>query len=347
MNAIEYVKTLGTGWNLGNTFDAVSKESNPTPTQQETAWHNPVTTEAMVKKVKDAGFDIFRLPTTWYPQLGPAPDYTIKPEWLTRINEVVDWAINSGMTVILNLHHENWHFPSEENYPKASEILKKVWAQIANHFAHYDSNLIFEAMNEPRKQGTPVEWTGGDEEGRNVVMKLNQDFVDTVRTTGGKNATRMLMVPIYAASSDEPAMKDFTQPVYNLCQPGENLITSVHAYTPYEFALSNNQAANKWSDDLKKDIDALFERIDKYLLQKGMAVIMGECGARRKGNNVQDRVEWAKYYTATAKKYNIPCIWWDNGAMEGSDDSELFGLLNRKACKWEYPEIVDAFLQKA
>ena len=344
MSAKKFVEKLGMGWNLGNTFDAVGPQEHPTPEQQETAWHNPVTTEAMVKLVKDAGFDIFRLPVTWYPQLGPAPDYTINPHWLARVNQIVDWAINSGLTVILNLHHENWHFPSYENYPKASEILKKVWTQIATHFKDYDERLVFEAMNEPRKQGTPVEWTGGDEEGRTVVMKLNQDFYDTVRGLDGNNLTRMLMVPIYAASSDEPAMKDFSQP--QLLPMDTNIITSIHAYTPYEFALSDNQTANKWSDALKRDIDSMFHRVDKYLLQKGMAVIMGECGARRKGDNVADRAQWARYYTAKAKEYGIPCIWWDNGLLEGPDNAEVFGLVDRKACKWAFPEVVDAFLQK-
>jgi len=339
MTSQDYVKTLGTGWNLGNTFDAVSRKKAPTPTEQETAWDNPVTTKAMVKTVRDAGFDIFRLPTTWYKQLGPAPDYTIKTEWLTRVQEVVDWAIGLDMTVILNMHHENWHFPTEENYPTAREIMTKVWAQIATYFADYDK-IIFEAMNEPRKNGTEHEWNGGDIEGRTVVMKLNQDFVDTVRATGGKNATRMLMVPVYAASSDEPALADFVQP------NGENIITSVHAYTPYRFALSNDQRAHKWSDALKKDIDELFARIDKYLLQKGYAVIMGETGARRKADNVADRVEWARYYKTVAKKYNVPCVWWDNGIMEGSAQTEVFGLLDRNKCTWMFPEVVDAFLLK-
>jgi len=339
MTPKEYVQTLGTGWNLGNTFDAVSRTENPTPTQQETAWHNPITTKSMVRAVKDAGFDVFRLPTTWFQQLGPAPDYIVKPEWFARVKEVLDWAIDLDMTVILNMHHENWHFPTEENYPKAREILTKVWVQIATYLGEYDK-VIFEAMNEPRKQGTPVEWTGGDEEGRNVVMKLNQDFVDTVRATGGKNATRMLMVPVYAASSDEPAIKDFVQP------KGENLITSVHAYTPYLFALSDDQQAGKWSSELENDIDQLFARIDKYLIQKGHAVIMGECGARRKGDNVADRVKWAKYYKTVAKKYNVPCVWWDNGIMQGPDNSEVFGLLNREECTWMFPEVVDAFLLK-
>jgi len=339
MTAQDYVKTLGTGWNLGNTFDAVYREGNPTPIQQETAWHNPVTTQAMVQLVKDAGFDIFRLPVTWFQQLGPTPDYTVNPAWVARVEEVAKWALDLDMTVILNVHHENWHFPTEENYPKAREILTNLWAQIANHFGDYDK-IIFESMNEPRKVGTPVEWTGGDDEGRGVVHKLNQDFVDTVRATGGKNAKRWLMVPTYAASSDEPAMAHFTQP------NGENIIASVHAYTPYDFALSDNQSANQWGEEWEKQIDSLYARIDKYLLQKGYAVIMGECGARNKGENVEARVKWARYYKTAAKQHGIPCVWWDNGIYVGPDNSELFGLMDRKDVRWQYPSVVDAFLLK-
>lgn len=334
----EFTNALSSGWNLGNTFDAVSPNEKPTVTEQETAWGNPVTTQAMVQMVKDAGFDIFRLPVTWFQQMDAA--YNVNPAWMARVQEVADYALDLDLTVILNIHHENWHFPSKENYPKASEILKKLWQQIATHFKDYSHKLVFEAMNEPRQVGTPIEWTGGDKESRQVVMDLNQDFVDVVRATGGNNATRMLMVPVYAASSDQAAMEDFVQPT------GENLITSVHAYTPYDFALSDKQECNVWSADLEKDIDALFDRIDKCLLQKGMAVIMGECGARRKGDNAPDRAKWAKYYKTVAKKYGVPCIWWDNGSMEGPDTSELFGILNRKTMAWEYPEVVDNFLLK-
>ena len=337
MNSWDYVKTLGTGWNLGNTLDAHPKDDD-SPQGQETAWSNPVTTEAMIKTVKEAGFDIFRVPTTWCKQLNA--DYTIKEAWMNRVQEVVDYGINNGMTVILNLHHEDWHFPSDENYPKASEIMKKVWTQIANRFAAYDDRLILESMNEPRKTETDVEWTGGDEEGRRVVEKLNQDFVDTVRATGGNNATRMLLVPNYAASCSEIAMKDFTMP------KGENLIASLHGYVPYPFALGDDHSLNTWTPDQENTVDELFTLIDKYFISKGIPVIMGECGARKKGDNANERATWAAYYTKKARENGIPCVWWDNGYLDGSDKTEVFGLLNRHNLEWAYPQIVKAFTNR-
>ena len=41
-----------------------------------------------------------------------------------------------------------------------------------------------------------------------------------------------------------------------------------------------------------------------------------------------------------AKKRHIPCVFWDNGAFNTS--GENFGLLNRRALTWYYPDFVNA-----
>ena len=338
MTAFEYVKNLGAGWNLGNTFDSIMRRKND-KRPHETAWGNPLTTKMMIKAVRDAGFELLRLPVTWYQEMTDAPEYTIDAKFLARVKEVLDYGIELGMTVILNLHHENWLFPSDENFPDAKARMEKVWTQLANYFGDYSEKLIFEAMNEPRKIKTDVEWNGGDEEGRRVVMQLNQVFVDTVRKTGGKNISRMLLVPNYAASSTENALQDFVLPV------GENIIVSIHAYIPYEFALSDDHEKNSWNEQDKADIDNLFARIDKYFISKGIPVILGETGARKKRDNACDRAEWAAYYTSKARELGIPCCWWDTGHPENeAEGSEVFGLLDRETLKWAYPDIVKAFV---
>ncbi|MED9892340.1 cellulase family glycosylhydrolase, partial [Ruminococcus champanellensis] len=88
-------------------------------------------------------------------------------------------------------------------------------------------------------------------------------------------------------------------------------------------------------------IETLMQTLNQYFLQKGHAVIIGEFGARNK-YNTEDRCEWATAYTSAASKVGIPCIWWDNNAF---NSGEAFGLYNRTAMKWEYPEIVDALMK--
>ena len=334
ISSTELIKELIIGWNLGNTFDATGGGAL---LSTEMSWGNPATKEEMFIKVKEAGFNTIRIPVSWGNHLGPEPDYTIHTVWLDRINEVVDFAIDNDMYVILNMHHEEWHFPSYDNLEKADTILRKAWAQIAERFKDYDEHLIFEGMNEPRMKGTPQEWTGGNAEAIDVINQLNQSFVETIRNSGGNSPYRHLMIPTYAASSDPKTWKDFIIP------EDDKIIVSIHAYTPYNFAL-NKYGTAEWSPQNTsdtKDIDYLMENLYNSFISKGQPVILGEFGAMDK-DNLEARVLWAKYYIQKATEKGIPCIWWDNGAFIG--DGELFGLLDRRKGEWQQPDIIEALM---
>lgn len=322
----ELVADMKMGWNLGNTLDSVGG----TALQSERAWGNPTTTQEMIDEVLAQGFNVIRIPVTWEGHFGDGPDYSIHEIWMNRIQEVVDYAYDKGAYVILNMHHEDWHFPSEENKEEASEMITALWTQIAECFKDYDEHLIFEGLNEPRKKGTVYEWNGGDEEGREVVNHFMQVFVDAVRATGGNNTYRHLMVCGYAASSSTEALESIVLP------KDDRLIVSVHAYTPYNFAL-NTAGTDQFTD--AQDIDKLMEDIQKIFLDKGIPVIIGEFGAMNKENEAE-RVKWATYYLSKAKEIGVPCVWWDNNAFEGS--GENFGLFNRRELNWPYPDLLKA-----
>lgn len=338
LKALDFVKQFHLGWNLGNTLDAVSPEAGSNPLAHETAWGNPVTTKAMIDTIRQAGFDLLRVPVTWYTHMGSAPDYTIDPAWMARVKEIVDYGISEGMYVILNLHHENWHFPSKENLSSAKVILKALWTQIASAFADYDEHLIFESLNEPRMVETPLEWNGGTEEARMVINELNAEFVATIRSLGGSHLLRQLMVPGYAASANYPALEGFVLP------QDEHIIASIHAYTPYEFALNTKGTAEFDSSkpEDQKDLLTLMNTLDERFLSKGHAVIIGEFGALNK-HNLSARLDWARFYSSLTSVRNIPCVWWDNGEFES--DGENFGLLDRKQNQLKYPELVEALLE--
>jgi len=338
IHSIELIKEFNNGWNLGNTLDATDPSlTGSSPETFETSWGNPVTTKEMIEKVKKGGFNLIRIPVTWNEHIGASPNHKIREEWLNRVQEVVDYAYKLNLFVILNLHHEEWHFPSKDNFEQAKVILTKVWEQIAERFKDYDEHLIFEAMNEPRMKGTDVEWTGGTAEAREIINQLNEVFLETIRNSGGNNSLRHVMLPTYAASADDNVLNDFTIP------DDEKVIISVHSYTPYHFAL-NYDGTDEWNEDNNadtRDIDNLFASLNRRFISNDIAVIIGEYGARNK-DNLDDRVAWAKYYVKAAETRGIPRIWWDNGLF--TSDGENFGLLNRRTLKWEYPEIVEAIM---
>ena len=331
VDPVELCGRITVGWNLGNSLDATGSGMS-----SETSWGNPKTTKELILKVKEAGFDAVRIPTTWYNHLDS--DFNISEEWIARVQEVVDYAYDEGMYVILNVHHENWNDPYESTLPDVKKKIKKLWTQIANRFESYGERLIFEGMNEPRWKNTEFEWNGGNAEGRRVVNAYNECFVETVRATGGNNRYRTLMIPTYAASAS--GLDGFTVP------QDKSLIVSVHAYSPYNFAM-NPSGTTKFDPNNTSDTQELTwlagTLYDRFI-SKGTGVIIGECGTANK-NNYSDRVNWAGYFPKLFRSKGIPVFLWDNNAY--GSGNETFGQLHRDTLAWEYPEYIKAFVKAA
>lgn len=338
ITAMELVKKLKVGWNLGNSLDALGSGAN-----SETSWGNPKTSQKMIDAVQAAGFNTIRIPTSW----GKHADDNgkIDREWMARVKEVVDYAYNNGMYVILNSHHDNAYYDiggcvkSASTYKKNKAKMEKLWTNIANEFKDYDEHLIFEALNEPRTEGSAKEWVGGTPEEREIVDGLNSAIVSAIRKTGGNNAYRLIMVPAYAATSSTNILRQMKLP------DDDRIAVSVHAYSPYNFAMNERGSAD-FTDSDKKELDKFFKELNDIFVSKGTPVIIGECGVINK-DNLSDRVEWASYFIGGAKKYNIPCCLWDNNSKKSQTGSETFGYFNRLSCKWNFPEIVEAAVKAA
>lgn len=342
ISSIELIKEMKIGWCLGNTFDGGGKgNKGASPRTLETAWGNPETTKEMIDEVVKGGFNIIRIPVTWDWSTGAAPDYKISDAWLNRVQEVVDYAVDNDVFVILNLHHETWHYPTEDNYEAASDRLKKIWTQIGNRFAGYNEKLIFEGMNEPRVIGSAEEWNGGTPGTREIVNKLNFDFVETIRGLGGNNKLRHLMIPGYAASSSTVALRDIKLP-----ENDDKIIVSVHAYSPYNFALNTGSGSTeKWvAKAHRADIDRIANDIKTLFIDKGVAALIGEFGAVNRSNELY-RADWIKYYVAKMKEIGVSCVLWDNGAFNGG--GENFGFFDRRTLTFRFPKMLEAAMEAA
>jgi aryl-phospho-beta-D-glucosidase BglC (GH1 family) len=329
-SADEIVSDIKVGWNLGNTLECYDYKS--WTDNAETSWGNPRTTKEMIESVKAAGFNAIRIPVTWGEHMDS--NNNIDSEWMSRVKEVVDYAYDNGMYVILNMHHDDyiWFTPSESEYTADSEKLCSIWNQIAEHFKDYGDRLLFEGMNEPRTVGSDKEWTGGTAEERAVINKYEQDFVDTVRATGGNNADRTLVITSYAASIDTDAVNDIVVP------DDKNIIVSIHYYSPWDFA---NGDSTEWGTDSDKtELDAGFSMLKSKFVDKGVPVIIGEFGSTAASSD-DVRAEYYEYYIESAARCGIKCFVWDNGVTSGDSS---FGLLNRKTLTWN-TDIVDGIMK--
>lgn len=314
MSATEIVSQMGIGWNLGNTLDANGGDPADVYSQEQ-SWGNPIVDEALIKRVRDAGFTTIRIPVTWYRHVSDDGSFTIDPAFMNRVREVVDMCYDEGFYIILNMQHEAWlNVPTlDTDYEKIGVQLSAMWRQIADAFAEYDQHLLFESMNEPRMAGTAVEWTG-NQAGCDAVNYLNQVFVDTIRTDAkGHNGERALMLPGYAASSSGAMLRAITIPTHD-GQQAENIIVSVHCYNPNDFCLSDKMT--DFDPDNRQhtnSIDTVFSNLQRLFLDKGIPVVMDETGATNTQNNTAAREKWAYYMGAKSSAYGIPICVWDNG----------------------------------
>ena len=338
---------IGTGWNLGNSLDATGSGSS---VNSETSWGNPKTTKAMIDAVKAQGFNTVRIPVSWGNHTS-GNNFTIDSAWLKRVKEVVDYCIDNDMYVILNIHHDTstqYYYPSSTYKTQSVKFVKSIWSQVAAYFKDYDQRLVFETLNEPRLVGTGDEWwfpvnspSSAVVDSINVINTLNQTAVDTIRAAGGKNNDRCIMVPGYGASIDGCTTYAFKLPTD---KTADRLIVSVHAYTPYNFALNAN-GTPIFSDDLKSEVDYLYNTIKSKFLDKGIPAIIGETSASNKNGNSAERVKWAQYYMGKSAEYGVPCMLWDNNVYNGNDKGECHGHLNRSTLGWYDKSFIDAVIK--
>ncbi len=327
--AVARTRELGLGWNMGNHFDAYDGNG----VASETAWQGKKATQATFVGLREKGFTSVRIPATWMGHIGAAPNYTLDEAWLNRIYEVVGFAENAGLKVILNTHHDEDHgendghhwqnlkgaVDNEEINKQVKEEIAAVWTQIANKFKDKGDFLMLESFNELIYGG---EWyaTTNVEKKCNVINEWNQVFVNAVRATGGNNASRWLGVPGYAASPN------FLQYLTMPKDPVKNqnkIMLAFHCYDPYDYTIGDKQLPN-WGHTGtsykrgEEEINNLFNRIYTDYIAKDIPIYMGEfgCSMRNRG----DAKAWAyyKYYLEYVVKAfrtsGFSGFLWDNGA---------------------------------
>lgn len=236
-----YVEAMQPGWNLGNTFDA---------TGDETSWGNPITTKELINAVAAQGFKSIRIPVTWDQRIGSAPEYTIDPEFLARLKEVIDWSLDAGLYVMLDMHHDSWLWVINMK-SQHDEVLARynaVWRQISEYFKNYPNTLMFESINEPSfTQG----WSSTvDPTDLALLDELNTSFYNIVRNSGGNNATRPLVLPTLGCSPTEPQIGNLIDTISKLND--KNIIATVHYYGYWPF--SANVAGTTTFDETTKKI---------------------------------------------------------------------------------------------
>lgn len=299
------------GWNLGNTLEAMCGE---------TAWGQPMVTQQLIDSVRAAGFNSIRIPVAWDCHANQTT-LVIDSAWMARVKQVVDYAINNGMYVVLNSHWDGGWRDEHPTYAAQASVNAKqraYWTQIANTFKNYDQHLLFAGTNEV----WPAGYSGSTPTAEHsaVFQSYLQTFVDAVRATGGNNATRTLVVQTFATNI-ALGLSSFTLPTDST---SNRLIVEVHYYDPWAF--TGGGTCQVWGAPYSPQgdcniqqeayVDNLFSQVKAKWVNAGVPVIIGEYGMGvRSGINIDSRLYYHRYVNQAATANGIKTYYWDTGTL--------------------------------
>jgi endoglucanase len=301
-------KTDIKGINIGNALDA------PSPGE----WGVDVKPEYFAV-IREAGFNTIRLPVRFSAHLSTQPQYSIEPDFLESVKTAVDEGLNSGLIIILDLHH----FDAIMSDPAGNqEKLIDIWEQVSRAFKDYPDTLYFEILNEPSGSLTYEEW--------NV---LSGRVINTIRQY---DPGRMIIVDSGEFSHIGTLAK--------LSLPKDPRLTATfHFYEPFNFSHQGAfwvDGSKMWMGTTwvgttaeKKQITDRLDEAARWSSSMKIPVMMGEFGTIELADR-DSRLRWTSFVAREAEKRNIGWVYWQfcsNFAIysceSGRWDTGLLGAL--------------------
>ena len=366
MDSAAYMSRMGLGWNYGNSLDQAIDTSKMSDEEKakvnvkycETSANNLVLTQKNVDTLKQYGFRNVRIPVAWSNLMDISEDkmtYTINEGYLQRVEQVINYCLNDGMYAIVNIHYDgDWwgqFGDADESVRKqAWARFRQIWTQVSNRYRDYSDRLIFESANEELGDRLNDNWVKRDTNNKTGVLtvdeqyetmnKINQEFVNIVRQSGGNNEKRYLLIAGYSTNIERTCDERFVMPTDPIKENGvSKLSVSVHYYTPWnycggsEYHQVEGGAARLYDWGTDEDIKAMHAELDKMskFTEQGYGVIIGEYGVQTTAadgiaNYIYEMGQYA------LEKGMIPALW-DNG-----------GWFNRQKNIISYDDVAQAIL---
>ncbi|MFT3950423.1 MAG: cellulase family glycosylhydrolase [Oscillospiraceae bacterium] len=328
------VYEMAAGINLGNTLDG---HSGFTPS--ETAWQGVVTTKVYIKALHDAGYNTVRIPVTWGTMINA--DYTINDNWMSRVQDIVDYCVSQDMYAIINIHHDGaeqsgWLRVASENIDQVYEKYEGVWRTIATRFRDYDEHLIFESLNEIScMEGDAKNSADAVTYDTPIIVNLNQIFVNTVRATGSNNTKRWLAVAAHYANNGTSSL--FTLPT----DSAGRIMFAAHMY--------KNSTNTTWTySQAYEYVSGLKAMANKF----NVPMYLGEYGTRtytqtgtETGYNDAARAYLDMIVSRACQVAGVVPIAWDQGHGTDPYQTGLFTYWNRFTNQPIFKDIVDGIMR--
>jgi endoglucanase len=352
--ATQLVNDMGIGYNLGNTYNCCNTiEEKFSENEEIKLFGANLPTKNILKEIKKNGFKTIRFQILYTNYI--YNDGNINSEWIDKIKELIKLIYSLDMYLILSIKHTRQFWNSEKKNSKDKYI--NFWTKIANELINYDEHLVLESTYEI---GYLAYLNKKYDYFEDKVHFLSQDFINTIRDSGGSNIKRLLIIPMIS-SDYELVFFDFDYFEYQVPKdPYNKLAISMEYYFPLEEYnyLSDLEPINLYNklgyyDSLSplmewglyhnyKNIINNFDFLKTNFIDKGFPVIFGEVGILNdyiKKNNSIEQFLYTLFSMSNEYKGILPCLW-DIPFITSNYDNYYF---NKESNKWSNDKYAKIF----
>lgn len=285
---------IGSSMNIGNALEA----------PRNTKWDVEMKVE-YIEHIKTAGFQAVRIPVRFSDYLNE--DGLLDEEFMAKIDYFTNYALDSGLKVILDMHHFEELMNEPENY---KDKFLELWAQLGERYKDYSENLIFGLLNEPKINLKSDMW--------------NEYLAEGVKIIRINNETRKIIIGADNYNS--------ISGLENLKLPKDNnLILDFHYYEPNDFAFQGNEYHEGFEDlydieweGTEEEVEKIaedFSKVRKWADKYNIPVYLGEFGINKNAPR-ESRLRWIQQVREIAEKNNFSWGYWEMASEFGIYDSE-------------------------
>ncbi len=250
--------------------------------------------------IKAGGFDTVRIPMRWDTHMQSRAPYTVEPAFMARAGEVVRWAQQAGLSVIIDVHHFE---DLMDNTARETPRYLALWDQIALYFKDAPQSVTFELLNEPTKDMS-----------METLNALYARLIPRIRKT---NPSRTLIM----GGNWWNSLESLSQ--INWPKNDPNIIATYHDYGPHEFT---HQGASWieppmpigriWGDaEDRAELTNTLAEARRFAQSSPMPIFVGEFGVINTVPAAQ-RNAWMKARRKAMEKAGYSwCVWDYSGAF--------------------------------
>ncbi len=169
--------------------------------------------------IKSLGCDVIRLPINLHFMTNGEPDYTVEPLFFHFLDQVIDWAEELELHLILDNHTFD---PAQNTEPNIVDILVPVWTQMSEHYKQRSNLIYYEVLNEPHGISDQI-WNSIQQQVIDAIREVDKKHTIIVGPAGWNSYNNLRFLPEYE---------------------DDNLIYTFHFYDPFLFT---HQGAS-WTD---------------------------------------------------------------------------------------------------